>query len=281
MKKVNEDFMPIINDFEDLESGESIIFKKNGYIIGQCDNADSLDFIREAIVGYGNLRIENQQTIHEMFDKLHQQVSLNDINELRLNLYKKLNQNPWFRPTYYSLLKKVLDSIIGSEVVMQKMINLSIMFPNDGGSNIPLHVDAHSGESPYQCVAWVPLTDAYETKSVYLLPPDKNKEAMKYFREWMIAGGREKVFKEVESELVWANVPYGNFLIFTPNLLHGSAVNNTNETRWSFNTRFKSLFSPYVSNEKGLGSFYTPTNFSPLTQYGLDYSEPFGFNENI
>ena len=50
---------------------------------------------------------------------------------------------------------------------MQKQINLSIMMPKDTSSNISLHVDTHSGESPFQVVMWLPLTDVYGTRHVY------------------------------------------------------------------------------------------------------------------
>ena len=64
-------------------------------------------------------------------------------------------------------------------------INVNIMMPGDEGSNQPLHNDIHSGESSFQCVLWIPLTDAYETKGIFILPPEPNKIANLNFKEWM------------------------------------------------------------------------------------------------
>ena len=88
------------------------------------------------------------------------------------------------------------------------------------------------------------------------------------------------MMQEIQHELVWAEVPFGSFLLFTPTLLHGSVVNDTSETRWSFNTRFKSLFTPYGSQEKGLGSFYLPIRTTPVTHFGLKYATPAGLGES-
>ena len=73
--------------------------------------------------------------------------------------------------------------------------------------------------------------------------------------------------------------PFGSFLLFSPTLMHGSVMNKTNETRWSLNTRFKALFTPYHSQEKGLGSFYLPIRTAPATHFGLKYSPPAGMKE--
>jgi len=216
----------------------------------------------------------------DFFNSIHLQVAQESINELRLRLYNSLNTEGWFRPTYYSFAKSIIETIIGNELAMQNRINLNIMMPGDAGSYIPLHSDPHSGESPFQCVLWIPLTDTYDTKGVFLLPPEANQRALQHFKAWMKEGGRERVMQEIQHELVWAEVPFGSFLLFTPTLLHGSVMNDTNETRWSFNTRFKSLFTPYGSQEKGLGSFYLPIRTTPATHFGLQYAKPAGLGES-
>ena len=59
---------------------------------------------------------------------------------------------------------------------MQNSINLSIQFPGDDSSLLPVHSDVWSGDSPYEIVVWLPLVDCYKTKSMFLLPPKKYKE---------------------------------------------------------------------------------------------------------
>ena len=96
---------------------------------------------------------------------------------------------------------------------MQNRINVNIMLPRDGSSNIPMHIDPHSGESPFQCVLWIPLNDSHDTKGIFILPPEANREANKNFKNWMEEGGRERVMREIESELVWPDVSFWFFFI--------------------------------------------------------------------
>ena len=133
---------------------------------------------------------------------------------------------------------------------------------------------AHSGESPYQCVIWLPLTNVYDTKGIFILKPAANKEALKHFKQWMEDGGYERIMQEIGSRLIWSEVPFGSFLLFSPTLIHGSIVNQTGETRWSLNCRFKSLLTPYGSQEKDLGCFYLPIRTTSATQFGRYYSAP-------
>ena len=61
-------------------------------------------------------------------------------------------------------------------------------------------------------------------------------------------------------------------LVFTQNILHGNRVNLEPETRWSSNSRFKSLLSPYA--DKKLGEFFEPIAIRPATRLGLRYRLP-------
>ena len=81
----------------------------------------------------------------EWFDKIHQQVASGQINEPRMHCYSELNKEAWARPTYYSMARKTLEQVVGNELVMQNRININIMMPGDSGSNIPIHIDVHSG----------------------------------------------------------------------------------------------------------------------------------------
>ena len=49
-------------------------------------------------------------------------------------------------------------------------------------------------------------------------------------------------------------------------------INKETTTRWSFNCRFKSLFSPY--GDKKLGEFFEVLNLKPASMIGLDYEFP-------
>ena len=72
---------------------------------------------------------------------------------------------------------------------------------------------------------------------MYIIPPEPNKVLNENFKSWMEKGGVKKVLNEMKSDIIWPEIKYGEFIIFSPNLFHGSIVNDTTETRWSLNSR--------------------------------------------
>jgi sporadic carbohydrate cluster 2OG-Fe(II) oxygenase len=150
--------------------------------------------------------------------------------------------------------------------------------PDDTTSLLGIHADVFSGETPYQVVQWVPLVDVKDTKSMFFLPQSKSTDALDRIKEFE-SGGMAALFKAVENDLIWLEIPYGSVAIFSPNCLHGNVLNEETETRWSLNCRFTGLCTPYDSAEKALGAFYFPITPRPVTRLGMAYRHPKGFEE--
>ena len=159
-------------------------FEKNGYVIVP-GNKKLLDKIRKIIFLKikDNKKIKdksnNDENITKIFNNFHSFISLKELNSLRFNIYKKINIGNSFSEIYYEIAKKYLDELVGNELSMQKKINLSIQMPKDKDSLLDLHSDIYAGESPFQVVVWVPLVDAYDTKSMFFTKPSHNKRMNK------------------------------------------------------------------------------------------------------
>ena len=152
---------------------------------------------------------------------------------------------------------------------MQKKINLSIQLPKDNSSLLPIHSDAWAGDSPFEVVVWLPLVNCFKSKSMFILPQDKkllNKLNNTTFED------NEDIFKKFKKNIKFLKVNYGQVLVFSQNLPHGNVINSEKTTRWSFNCRVKSLFSPY--SKKSLFDFFDPVNIKPATKIGLRYEYP-------
>jgi sporadic carbohydrate cluster 2OG-Fe(II) oxygenase len=81
--------------------------------------------------------------------------------------------------------------------------------------------------------------------------------------------------KKNKKLMKWINIKYGEAIIFSPNCLHGNIINSEETTRWSFNIRYKNLFSPYAANfnnEKKIGTFYNFLKPKIITKFNLNYS---------
>ena len=143
--------------------------------------------------------------------------------------------------------------------------------PKDDSSLLPIHSDVWSGDSPFEVVLWIPLVNCFRTKSMFILSPEANKF---YYNNIKRFNTSDKIFShaKINKRIKWLNIKFGQGLIFTQNILHGNTVNYEKSSRWSFNCRFKSIFSPF--KDKKIGEFFTPISLKPASIFGLNYEEP-------
>jgi sporadic carbohydrate cluster 2OG-Fe(II) oxygenase len=264
----------------DEESRVSAEFLSSGYVIRDVEDRPALDALRHEIVLAAARLIERPAPKNDgdFLNTIHEVVSLDKLNAFRLGLYRELNAKSWFRPTYYLLARHVIGALVGNELAMQNRINFSIQMPKDNTSLLDIHADCFGGDSPYQVVQWLPLVDVRRTKSMFILPRPKS-DTVTVDMKSRAKGGMPALYEAVKNDLIWLDIPYGKVLIFSPNFLHGNVVNEEPTTRWSLNTRFKGLFTPYGTAERTLGSYYLPITPRPATRVGIDYREPGGFEE--
>ena len=158
---------------------------------------------------------------------------------------------------------------------MQRRINLSIQLPGDDSSLLPVHSDVWAGDSPYEVVLWVPYVSCYGTKSMYFCDATRDANVQDRLGE-LRQQTSEDLYDLIKADAPFVDVPYGDVIIFTQNVMHGNRVNEESETRWSSNCRFKSALSPYA--DKKLGEFFEPITLRPATRLGLRYRIPEGFD---
>jgi sporadic carbohydrate cluster 2OG-Fe(II) oxygenase len=246
-------------------------FKEKGYFIANLNNKEIKKINLIKINIKKNLKIKINKTYlnkKNFFENFHKFVSNQDINSLRLSLYKNLNKNN-FNFEYYDICSRFIEPLVGIENVIQKKINLSIQLPNDNTSLLPVHADTWAGDSPYEVVAWLPLVNSKRTQSMFILP--KNSKKYVNFSK-KIFKTNEEIMKYIKNDIKFLNIRFGQILIFSQNLPHGNIINKEKTTRWSFNARIKNLMSPYST--KGLLDFFDVIKLMPATEIGLNYEYP-------
>jgi len=244
-------------------------FLNNGFLIHKAEKKKSLTYIHDLILKSVS-KILHSKKIN--LNNIHKIVQVKDLNEFRLTIIKNMNSDRLFRFHYFNLSKKNLYNLVGNELMMQKNINLSIQFPNDNSSLLPIHSDVWSGDSPFEMNLWVPLVNCYKTKSMYILQ-NKYLETFNNKIANLKYKSSKQIFDTSKKMLKWLKVDYGNCLLFNQGLPHGNVTNKENETRWSMNCRFKTHFSPY--HDKKIGEFFTPITTRAMTELGLKYQYPF------
>ena len=246
-------------------------FITKGYIISKAENKNSLKYIKYKI----NTIIKKKlkiKTKNFNLNKIHNFINSNDLNEFRLFLINKINNDSLIKYHYFNIAKKNLYCLVGNELMMQRNLNLSIQIPRDKSSLLPIHSDVWSGDSPFEINLWIPLVNCYGTKSMYILSKKDNKFFNKKIKSRKIKNSNN-IYQLVKNKVKWLKVNYGDFLIFDQTLPHGNVVNLEKETRWSLNCRFKGYFAPY--GDKKLGEFFIPITTRAMTQIGMKYKYPF------
>ena len=262
--------MDFLTEYENKISKK---FLHDGYIVEKIASQKELYIIEKLVLKFlkNNFKNVNKFSNQYILNNIHKFIKKNHLNHTRLALINYLNSKKEFLKNYYLLSKPILDVLVGNELSMQKSVNLSIQFPKDNSSLLALHSDVWSGDSPFEVVAWLPLVNCYGTKSMYILPPKKYSKFEKIFQNRK-HNDSEAIFKKIKKDLKWIKVNYGEVLIFNQCLPHGNIVNQTSETRWTFNCRFKGLFTPY--NDKKIGEFFQPITMRPISQNALNYKFP-------
>ena len=252
------------------EQKKTSAFLKTGYLICKVENMSSLKYISSLISKSINLQLKKNKSLN--LNKIHETLQIKELNNFRLNIISKINKDKLFRYHYFNLAKETLYLLAGNELMMQKNINLSIQFPNDNSSLLPIHSDVWSGDSAYELNLWIPLVDCYKTKSMLIL----KKKYLPYFYNKMknkkIKNSKD-IFNIIKNKIEWIDIKYGEFLIFDQTVPHGNVINKEITTRFSLNCRFKSLFSPYA--DKRIGEFFEPITIRASTRIGKNFSFPF------
>lgn len=253
-------------------------FIKNGYVI--IDAESDLDYD----IFYNTINfVMNEKNIGGNFESLHTRINLEDLNQLRLSLFYRLNEIDNWENKYFNMASNTLCNLIGSELSIQNKLNLSIQCPNDDSSLVPLHTDRAGGHSLFEVVMWTSFTKSEQSASMYVLSPKVTLKALSELSNY-----ESNNFSEFENryanERIFLSVKPKDIVIFSSNIYHGNIVNVTSGTRISVNCRFKSLWAPEVksyANERITGSFYKPLNILPVTQFAKMFigKEPkFGTN---
>src|SRR4030095_8006496 len=221
-------------------------FVRDGYIIQPAESRADLDRIRDLLadIAASYLKLPPAEDKGAFLDRIHEKVDVQRLNDLRLAVIREMNEEAWTRLAYFNTARRALEVLVGNELAMQLRINLSIQLPDDDSSLLPVHADVWSGDSPYEVVLWIPYVNVFGTKTMYILPRDKDARYQAQMGELKLKSA-EELYRTIEPDLRWLDIPYGNVLLFTQNVMHGNIVNREAETRWSTNCRFKSVFSPY------------------------------------
>ncbi len=256
---------------KEAELGEKLL--KNGYVISKQKDLTHLNYIRNLIVEKSSkiLKISKpkDKDFENFLNNIHKKLSVKNLNKFRLELIKYISDDKDFKRNYFYSARDLLFPLVGNELAMQNSVGLSIQFPKDKSSLLPTHSDSWAGNSPFEVVVWIPLVNCFSTKSMYILKSSKSKKINDKF---IRSKSNLDFYKSIKDDVEFIKINFGEVLIFNQNLPHGNITNQVNETRWSMNCRFKSLYSPY--SDKKLGEYFHPITLRVASKIGMQFESP-------
>ena len=128
-------------------------------------------------------------------ESLHKFINHKNINDLRLKSFREINKKLDWRKCILDLCENEITSIIGSDILIQSKINLSIQMPKDKSSKLSIHSDSWSADSPFQINLWLPLTPAYDTNSMFVF---SKKESLKIVKK--LKNNQDVKFTDLEKK---------------------------------------------------------------------------------
>ena len=246
---------------------EPAISEYKGFEIVRANNLDKLEELRNQVYAIikRNLGLKSNDPEYAL-NNLHQNLSdLSDgeLNEVRIKIIQQISQSVDCGELIFEAFNQHIEGNLGPDLLVQKNCNLVIQQPKDNNPS-ELHRDAPLN-SCYEMVVWVPLVDCFKTKSMYMVDYQKTKElykSLEHDQDW------ENFERDAIKQSVRPDVKFGEALIFSTTVLHGSTINQESETRVSLNVRYKNMFSP--SGLKNQLQFFRILQQSNITALGAD-----------
>ena len=206
------------------------------------------------------LSIEQEVLDIERFDEILKGLRPSALNDIRLKLIDKLSSMSLNGDLVKSFLPHI-EKIIGPDILLQGGVNLVLQPPGDPNPS-DFHRDT-PGNSPFELVCWVPLVDCFESSTMYLVPAEHSVEITKGLKLSNLTWGQ--ACEHSERHRVFERVCFGQALLFWSGLWHGSVVNREKFTRYSFNFRVKSPFTPNgLKDASRYFQLYKLSSFSAL-----------------
>ena len=249
-------------------------FRTYGYAVAKSNALPTLNKLRQLVVDEILIQLNSTSDFFksnsdflDYFHTIPSVASLSDgeFNKLRRGIINAINAQTSVIDLVFEAFENELQGFLGPDIVVQKLVNLTIQKPNDEYPT-EIHRDAPPN-SPFELVVWLPLVDCFDSKCMHVVPLSKSLEISAHLSSYDTCSDFEQ---QVMSSKHHLDVPFGSALFFSPSLFHFSEKNIEPQTRFSLNLRFKNMFSPYGS--KHPAQFFKPFRNSVISEVGYKFS---------
>lgn len=175
-------------------------------------------------------------------------------------IFYRLFHTKEFINIYKKFVKINLKSIFKSNFECQNIPSVRIAFP--GEKSVNFHNDCWYGHNKNIMNVWIPITNVKKTQSLAFLNSQDNEKALKYF--YQTQPSIKTINKYCFKKSNFAELNYGQFLIFPTRSLHGTVKNLSSEIRISFDFRICFDGKYGLKNKNFFSNFFNTPRESKL-----------------
>ena len=221
-----------------------------GYAVIEIEDKNLLDELKNSFIKNINI-LNNLKNDMNFARKKIAKMSKAEVNQCMVDLLKFNNLSE----TIISSCPKLVQSLCGKELFIQRRATIVMNVPGDGQAKQWPHYELMSGISPFSFIIWVPLHDLEENSGVYYFDQKRSLELMKKEQEKGIVNG--PMILNMMSKQKPEQLNFGQAVVFNPFLLHGNTVFNSEFARIACTTRFQSSKKPLLQKNSDYLKFYT------------------------
>tara|TARA_B100000767_G_C19755363_1_gene532723 strand:- start:1391 stop:2029 length:639 start_codon:yes stop_codon:yes gene_type:complete len=167
-------------------------------------------------------------------------------------IIEKIKKNLEFNNTYKEFIKKEIQILFKEKIVYQKYPNIRVLMPDDESGVVPFHCDKWYNHTDDEINFWIPMHEVNSSESLQLVNLKDSLILQKKIIKDKV--NYIKIKSLIKSKANPIKCQYGEMLKFSPQHLHGSIINKTNNPRISIDFRVKKLNS--IFKNKTLGGYY-------------------------
>lgn len=199
----------------------------NSYKVYDFDNSkiDFLELSNNFLKKSTDNKVDDIDQISKYFDKLEK-------SKVE-SIFYELFHSKIFNQYYQTFINDNLVPMFGNKFKYQAIPSIRVAFPDSQSVNF--HNDCWYGHGEEIINIWIPLTNVRESQSLAFLDEDENQKALNYFYS------EEPSLNEIQKYCLkkshFAELNYGQFLVFPTKSLHGTVKNTSSKIRISFDFR--------------------------------------------
>lgn len=175
-------------------------------------------------------QVTSLETVHTVFKP-------NEINDFVWNVQRICRTEEFRRKLDAFTEEVILPQTDGDDFMIQDTVGMRVVIPNQSkhGRTLNFHQGVWYGHGPGMYSFWTPLTEAWDSNTMQILPWDASREITQRTYNEKLS------YKEIQALCLEHSIPCntspGQSWLFQQGHIHGNVNNDTDITRWSFDTR--------------------------------------------